>query len=229
MSEIVKLVSEWDAFEKEHKKATVEDFCRYYLIKKKASKKEGELFGGHLPPEINSTMAKLIGRLATISVFHFKGTMKQENNIDIESFTLINVIRHLKECRKTDAISEAFLELSTGIDMLTRLRKNGYISERADPNDKRARLVKLTAKGEEVLFKCWKNLGKVSFFLYGDMEEDDKKIVLQLLSGVDTKHSRIITENKNRDLEELIAEYSDKEKYKAFWEQVKEGSKRHKR
>ena len=51
--------------------------------------------------------------------------MKNENDIDIETFTLINVISFRKECRKTDAITDCFLELSTGIDILTRLRKNG--------------------------------------------------------------------------------------------------------
>jgi DNA-binding MarR family transcriptional regulator len=230
MSEIIKLVTEWDAFEKEHKGATVEDFCRYYLIKKRETGKENQLFGGHVPPESNGTLAKLIGRLASISVYYFKNIMKQEKDIDIdiEAFTLINVIHYRKECRKTDAIGESYLELSTGIDILTRLRKNGYISERGDPNDKRARLVRTTAKGEAMLVKCWRSLGKSSFFVYNDLGPDDKKIVMQLLSNLEIKHSKIISENRNKNLDELIEEFSDKKAYTAFWEQVKEGQKKYK-
>jgi DNA-binding MarR family transcriptional regulator len=229
MSEIVKLVTEWDAFEKEHKNASIEDFCRYYLIKEREAKKKDELFGGHMPPEINSTMAKLIGRLSSIMVYHFKNSVKQENNIDIEWFTLINVIHFRKECRKTDAITECFLELSTGIDILNRLHKNGYISERGDPSDKRARLVKLTAKGEGMLIQCWKSLGKISFFIYNDLETDDKKIVLQLLSNIDTKHSKIIAENKGKDIDTLLTEYGDHEGYKTFRKQMDERHKKHKK
>lgn len=230
MSEIIKLVTEWDAFEKEHKGSTVEDFCRYYLIKKRETGKEEQLFGGHVPPESNGTLAKLIGRLGSVTVYYFKNAMKQEKDIDIdiESFSLINVIRFRKECRKTDAISECFLELSTGIDILTRLKKNGYISERGDPNDKRARLVKVTAKGEAMLVKCWKSLGKTAFFVYNDLEDDDKKIVMQLLSNLEIKHSKIIAENRNKTLDELIEEFSDKKEYKAFWAQVEEGQKKYK-
>jgi len=229
MSEIVKLVTEWDAFQKGHADANIEDFCRYYLIKKREAEKKEELFGGHLPPELNSTLAKMIGRMASISLYYFKNAVKHEKNMDLESFTLINVINFRKECRKSDAIIECFLELSTGIDILARLRKNGYITERDDPSDKRAKLVKLTAKGEEFLFKCWRNLGKVSFFVYNDMKEDDKRIILQLLSNVHSKHSKIIAENKNKDLDELIALYTTPEEYKAFWDQVKAGHKKGKR
>jgi DNA-binding MarR family transcriptional regulator len=227
MSEIVKLVTEWDAFEKEHKNASIEDFCRYYLIKKRETEKKDKLFGGHIPPEMNSILIKLIGKLGAISLYHFKNEVKQEKNIDIDSFALANVIYYRKECRKTDAINECLLELSTGIDILSRLRKNGYTIERGDPNDKRARLVKLTSKGEQMLFKCWSDMSKISFFIYEDLEDDDKKIVLQLLSNLEIKHSKIIAENKNKDIDTLISEFSDKAKFKTYWDRVKKHREKH--
>jgi DNA-binding MarR family transcriptional regulator len=216
MSEIVTLITEWDTFQGDHPDATAEEFCRHFLIKKREAKKSDQLFGGHMPPDINTTLLKLFGRLTGINIYHFKNGMKSEGQIDIETFTLLNSIRFRNEARKTDVINDSFMETSTGIDMLLRLRKAGYITERDDPSDKRARLVKLTPKGEQMLFKCYRQLGKIAFFMFSDMDLDDKKIILQILSVVDIKHSKIIDENRGKNLDELVSLFVSKEKLDAY-------------
>lgn len=76
MSEIVKLVIEWDIFEKEYKNVFIEDFCCYYLIKEREVKKKDGFFGGYMLFEINSILVKLIGRLFFIMVYYFKNFIK---------------------------------------------------------------------------------------------------------------------------------------------------------
>jgi DNA-binding MarR family transcriptional regulator len=204
MKEITRLVNEWDAFESKHPDAVIEDFCRYYLLKKKETEDKTALFGGHMPPEIHGILGKLIVRLAAIHSYYFKNTKKGIRELDLDSFALLNSVHHRKEAKKTDPINEYFMEISTGLDIFARLKKKGLISERQDTSDKRAKLVRLTAKGEKVLLACWNDLGKISRFMYGDMDMDDKKIIFHLLSTVDIKHSKIISENKSQDIGAVI-------------------------
>jgi DNA-binding MarR family transcriptional regulator len=202
MRPLVKLITEWDAYENEHPGATPEEFCRYFLIRE--SKKQEELFGGSVPPDTNAVLAKLVGRLGAVALAYSKMAIKGKIDIEIEWYFFMNTIYHQKEARKTDVITYNVIEQSTGIDILNRLKKAGYISERDDPDDKRAKLVKLTPEGEAVVFRCWDELTKAAYLMFGDMNEEDKKLVIQLLGNSEIRNSRILAEYKNKTIEELL-------------------------
>jgi DNA-binding MarR family transcriptional regulator len=199
MKEITKLVNEWDAFESEHSEATIEDFCRYYLVKTRQDNKN-QVLGGRVTPEINSSLGKLFGRLNAINAYYFKNSNKEHREIDLTSFGLLNSIYFRKEAKKTDAINDIFMELSTGIDVITRLKKKSLVAERNDPDDKRAKLIKLTSKGEKALNSCRADLGKISQYMYGEMNIDEKKTIFNLLSNIESKHTQKISENNLQDL-----------------------------
>ncbi|HKC69889.1 MAG TPA: hypothetical protein VKG26_16755 [Bacteroidia bacterium] len=57
------------------------------------------------------------------------------------------------------------------------------------------------------------------------MKEDDKKIIFEILSVVDTKQSKIMAESKGKDIDEIIALHTDKEKYKQYGNAAKEHHK----
>ena len=221
MSELVKLVNEWAAFESEHPGAQIEDFCRHFLIHKREQEQEGTLFGGHNPPDLNSSIAKMFGRLSTITLYYFKQLMKDNKNIEMEIFGLLNTLYQRKEAKKVDVINDNLMEQSTGIDMLNRLKKNGLITERVDPGDKRAKLIKLTEEGMQTLYKCWFALGEISFMLYHDINEDDKKLVLQLFSNTEIKHTQLALENRHVGMEEIMEKFIGPGKLEEYRERMK--------
>lgn len=55
------------------------------------------------------------------------------------------------EVKKTDLINYLFYEYTTGIEVINKFVTDRLISEKQDPNDKRAKLIKLTEKGLEAL------------------------------------------------------------------------------
>src|SRR5690606_12777526 len=120
-------------------------------------------FGGMLPPFFNAFLAKLIGRLGkSLESYTRKAVQEIPDLKQPEDFYFLNSITHLGESKKTDIIQYNFTEPATGVDVLKRLLQAGFTEERTDPADKRAKLVKVTDKGRNVLDLCYEKLTMMS-------------------------------------------------------------------
>lgn len=205
MNKIVELVNEWYAFEQDHSGAGLGDFCRYYLIREREQHQEGDMVGGVIPPRTNDQMSKLLGRIVGIfSVYARKAA--GESPLQMEEFYFLNSIRFLGESKKTDIINFNFTELSTGMDILKRLKKAGLTIERTDPNDRRSKLVKATEKADAVLMSFYRLAGMVGDIMFGSMPEEDKRLCIQLLKNVEIRHSKRCIEHRNKMLDDVYRE-----------------------
>jgi DNA-binding MarR family transcriptional regulator len=205
MNKIVQLVNEWSSFEETHPNADIGDFCRYYLIREREQRQEGVMVGGVVPPRTNDLLSKLLGRIVGIfSVYARKAVW--EHPLQMEEFYFLNSIRFLGESKKTDIINFNLTELSTGMDILKRLKKAGLTVERTDPNDRRSKLVKATEKADAVLMSFYKVGGMVGDIMFGAMPEEDKQLCIQLLKNVEIRHSKRCIEHRNKILDEVYRE-----------------------
>lgn len=200
MNPIVELITAWDAFQNGHAGATVKDFCRYYLNREEKQ----EPSKGNMPPDLDATMANLIGRLGVMVEAYSKMALQAEGDIELEWFYFMNTLYHQQESNKTDVIQYNIYGQSTGIDILNRIEKAGYIKERNNPDDKRARLVKLTSKGEKKVMKCREVLYKGAYLMFGGMDADDKQLIIQLLANTEIKHTGIFAEHKGESIDTLL-------------------------
>jgi DNA-binding MarR family transcriptional regulator len=204
MNKTVELVNEWASFEQKYKDGTIEDFCRHYLISQREKKAIGQNFSGAVPPIAGPYLSKLMGRIIQIMMIYIERTILDITEIKRpEDFYVLGTIRNMGDSRKTDIINFNFLELSSGIDVINRLLKEKLIEERSDPTDKRAKLVKITGKGEKVLLKCYEKFTKMSDITFWGMSEDDQKLCIQLLRGVEIKHAKLVHEVKHKSLDEI--------------------------
>ncbi|SFO23965.1 DNA-binding transcriptional regulator, MarR family [Paenimyroides ummariense] len=202
MSELVKLISVWEEYTKKNTDISATEFCMYFLAKESNS----ELFGGLTPPDLDTTFAKLIGRLAGMQNAYSKMALHDMPGFELEWFYFLSSIYHLKEVKKTHIIQYNFAEQTTGIDTLNRLKKQGYISERPDPDDKRAKLVSLTPEGEKVLFHLYKLLYKPTLLMYHSIDYKDKQVVINILKDTEQKHQYILSNTKGKLIDELLIE-----------------------
>lgn len=199
----VELINAWAGFDEQYPEAGIEDFCRHYLIKKREEENTGEIAGGILPPQIDNILLKLLGRIASMGQIYSREVLRDLPDIQLEGFYYLTSIRQLGESRKTDIIHQHLSELSTGIDILNRLKASGFITERPDPSDKRARLIKMSPAGERILFQCFRRMAKVGSILFDELAEEDKKLCIQLLKTVEIKHSKLALKAKNQGLKAL--------------------------
>lgn len=212
MKPIVELISEWDSYQETHPDATVSDFCKHYIAKVEIEKASEKLFSGLEPPDQTATIGKLIGRLGAILTTYFKLALKEGDEVELDVFYCLNMIFHQGEARKIDVISYNFFEQTTGIDLLNRLKKADYISERTDPSDKRAKLVQLTDTGKQLLFSLYQRLYFPAYLLFGDMSKVDIQLMVSLLGPIETKHGKILVDNRTKSFADLLIETLGPEK-----------------
>jgi DNA-binding MarR family transcriptional regulator len=203
MNKAVQLVNEWANFEEQHANASIEDFCRYYLVRKREINNDCILYEGIVPPDLNSSLSKLLNRISLIFSIYARIALKNTELKKIEEFFILSALMLKGEFRKTDLINYNLMELSTGIDILNKLTNDGLIFEKPAPNDKRSKIISLTAKGESVLVNSFKEIKKSSDILFNDMSSQDKNLCMQLLSNVEINHSKLVVENKNKSIDEI--------------------------
>lgn len=180
----------------------------YFLAKESNS----QLFSGLTPPDLDTVFAKLIGRLAGMQTVYSKMALQEIPGFELEWFYFLNSIYQLKEVKKTQIIQYNFTEQTTGIDILNKLKKLGYIAERTDPDDKRAKLVSITKAGEKILFKIYQLLYKPTLLMYNDIDYRDKQVVINILKDTEHKHQELLSNSRNKSIDDLLVEALGKEK-----------------
>lgn len=200
MKPLIALITAWDSYSAKATAPTVADFCEQYLQKHPAADPAESIPA----QQADSVMATLIGKVSNLHTTYARMAIKEIPDIELEWFYLLNVISIKKAAKKTDAISLSNMEQSTGIDILNRMKKKGLIVEKDDPADKRARLVSLTDKGKALLVQIGYYLYKVSYLLYHDIKEEDKKNLIRTLTTTIQKQEQLRVEKKSRSIDEMI-------------------------
>ena len=196
MKPIVKLVSAWAAFEDLYPNGTIEDFCKHHLALQTEKKQVEPLFDGEIPPRPDIILTKMLDRFARMHRVYIQLAMKGLKIRHFEEFNLLSAIANLENPRKTDVIYHTIIELSTGLNLLSALKKRGYITEQTDPDDKRSIRLGLTARGEKILYTCYERFSKVPELLFMDMSTDDIGQCIQLLKDIDFKFSKLWLHHK---------------------------------
>ncbi|WP_127128026.1 MarR family transcriptional regulator [Pseudoflavitalea rhizosphaerae] len=208
MSELIKLITAWEEYTKKHPASSATEFCMYFLAKESNS----HLFDGLTPPDLDTVFAKLVGRLAGMHTVYSKMALQEIPGFELEWFYFLNSIYQLKEVKKTQVIQYNFTEQTTGIDILNKLKKHGYITERRDPGDKRAKLVSITRTGEKTLFRLYQLLYKPTLLMYNDIDYKDKQVTINILKDTERIHQELLSGSRNKSIDDLLVETLGKEK-----------------
>ena len=207
MEKTIELVNLWAAFYRQYPQATIDDFCRYHLAHQKEKVDNNKIAnGGFLPTTVDGNLMRLIGRIIKLHSIYSSIALLETELKSVEEFSLLHIIYHLKEPRKTEAIYTGLYEFSTGTDMLNRLKKLGYLDEYDDKEDKRSKRLKVTPKGERVLIVTKERIMKLAEMMFFDLSEDDKLLCFQLLKTVEAKFAGIWQTHKNKDFGEIYKE-----------------------
>jgi DNA-binding MarR family transcriptional regulator len=206
MNKTVELVTAWGSFEEKHPLGNLEEFCRHYLASRMDKKVKGPLVGGVVPPIAAGLLLKIIGRIHKLNVFYANMALKGTELNQIEEFGMLLTIAQEKNPRKTDVISANLYEMSSGTDMLARLKSRGLIREYSDKEDKRSKRIELTPKGEKAIDKCFDRVRRMATMLLYDLSEEDKELCIQLLKNVEIKFSALWPKHRGKAFDEVFKE-----------------------
>lgn len=206
MNKTVELVNLWGDFEQKHPKGNIEDFCRHHLAHQQQKQIKGPLVGGVVPSFNDGLLLKIIGRISKLNMAYANIALKGTDLNQIEEFGILQTIKKAKNLKKTEVIYANLFELSSGTDMLNRMKKRGLIKEYDDKEDKRSKRIELTAKGEKVATACSEKIGKNAKMLMKDLTDDDKDLCIQLLKNIEIKFSALWQKHKGREFDDIYKE-----------------------
>src|SRR5688572_20844670 len=141
MNKTVELVNNWAEFEAKYPNGNIEDFCRHYLAHQKQKKIEGPLVGGVVPSFNEGLLLKIIGRISKLNMAYANLALRGTELNQIEEFGVLQTIKKEKNPKKTEVIYANLFELSSGTDMLNRMKERGLIIEYTDQDDKRSKRI----------------------------------------------------------------------------------------
>jgi DNA-binding MarR family transcriptional regulator len=201
-SELIELISNWEKFAAENKAPTVEEFCRKYLESNCGCDVKVEE-ATSLNADRDMMLIRTISRIAASFSLYTRCALQNTSLGNYEGFPFLNSLKFMGEVRKTDVINYNLTELSTGTDILSRLLKQELIEERQDPDDKRSKLVKLTAKGEEVWQECYKRVAIAASILFRDLPAETVSHLNKTLQPVESKHAELSVDCKGLCITEV--------------------------
>jgi DNA-binding MarR family transcriptional regulator len=180
MSKTVEVVKEWVDFEAKNPKGTLEDFCRSILFEREQKKSNIKASAKSDSQKIYA-LSRIINRLSKLWMYFTLDAMKPMGLTSFDEFAFLYTTNLSNSIRKKDLIYNQFIEISSGLLVIDRLIKKGFLQERIDEYDKRSKQVTLTKKGKITLDECQTALGKVAENLYGKMSVEEIELCIQYL------------------------------------------------
>lgn len=171
MNRTVEIVQEWAGFEEKNPTGTIEDFCKDYLKKQQLKDITDNVDDCTPDYACRYALTRVINRLSRLWMFFTLTEMKPIGLTGFDEFVFLLTVQRLEPIRKKDLIYLHFIEISSGILIIDRLIKKGFLAEKTDEQDKRSKRVTITAKGKKVLADGHVALDHVYHDLYGDMPE----------------------------------------------------------
>jgi len=144
------------------------------------------------------------GRLQRYTHLWSKKALKDLPINSMEEFGLLKSVQLLGKARKSDLVRFTLTEATTCFEMIKRLVKAGYLHEEIDPEDRRSRLVRLTAKGEALSKESEKQVRLLSRLLIGDLSTQQKLELLGVLKDLDSFHGKLYERDAHESLENML-------------------------
>lgn len=206
MNKAVELMKRWGEFDEKHPDASIEDFFRYEIAKL-SNRPAPVLMVNGIPLTPDSRLMMLIGRIAKVHQVYSAIALDSTGLSQIEEFAILVTIQgHAGDPRKTDVIITNLQELSSGTNMLDRLKKKGLIEEYDDETDRRSKRLQLTAEGQKTLQLSRGLIVRVAKMMMHELDEQDRLLIIQLLQSTEAKFMELMPKQKGKGFDEIYAE-----------------------
>jgi len=205
VNKTVELVALWGDYEARHPECTIEDFFRHQLSIPATEEKQASP-AWQLHPGINGKLMILIRRIAKYHMVYSNKALEGTGLDQIEEFGILVTIYNEVNPIKSEAIYNNIIELSSGTNMLNRLKKRGLIAEHNDIDDRRVKRLKLTAKGLDTLDRAKIRVSEVARMMVNVLSDEDKQLCIQLLNPVSEKFDGTFQRFRNRTFADIFDE-----------------------
>ncbi len=161
---------------------------------------------GRSPDSVINTLLVHLNRYAKS---YSKSAIYNSDFSTQEDFAYLINLQAFGEMSKMELIKKNVQDKPSGIQVINRLIKKGWVSQKASITDKRSKLITITSEGKKVLKNQMDKIRQASKIVTGNLSEQEKIKLIHLLQKLDTFHYPIYLENLNTSelLETVSAQY----------------------
>ncbi|ULQ57870.1 MarR family winged helix-turn-helix transcriptional regulator [Flavihumibacter rivuli] len=132
--------------------------------------------------------AIMLGRLERFVHQLSKPQMKAAGMSEDE-FIVLATLLYLPKATKTQLLKQCLIEIPTGSELLKRMKRDGLVLEKKNPDDARSSYITISAKGRQQLVKAFQHLSEVEDALAA-LQPSEQQTLFRLLDKLDQYHSR---------------------------------------
>ncbi|HWZ23523.1 MAG TPA: MarR family winged helix-turn-helix transcriptional regulator [Cytophagaceae bacterium] len=228
-NKITDLIQKWGEYENLYPNPELSDFGKWLstqdekdktpatILKKqeKYSKKWSSYEEGlthHQDMKSNDVqIGMLIGRVSKFGRMYAKKVL-QPLSLNLDEFTFLAATHHLEKPKKSDVININLFEPTSGTEILRRLIKLNYVKEYANKDDKRSKLLKMTALGEKTILKAFEAMQKVGTLVAANLSEKQKVEIITALDYLNDFHINLYLNHKEDSVEDMIKKHTGSKK-----------------
>lgn len=116
-----------------------------------------------------------------------------------EEFIYLIVLRSFGAMNKMELIKKNVQDKPTGMQIIKRLLKQGWIIQKNSESDKRSKIIELTRKGAATLEQQMDKIRQATSIVTGDLTHREKMELIRLLTKLDHFHKPIYSENLSHE------------------------------
>ncbi len=198
---IKKLIDKVEAFENDQQHTqptTLEQFSEWLSASlPKTNTREIPAEGG---------IGELIGLMYRYAKNYTKKALKNTPIQTLDEFTYMASLME-SPSTKTQVIERHAQEKTTGMAIIQRLLRQGWIEQRDNETDRRSHIIQLTALGHQILREGFAEMSKVARVVEANLDAAEKAELTRILQKLDTFHRTIFDNEKTEDLDIIIEKY----------------------
>ena len=178
---VIPLLENWEDFTRENPQKDIYAFARWLLATREKEEKEPQK---PIPDALEnaSRVAVLVTRLQRYLALYVRPAVRQLGFTKEHEYNFLYQVSKMNKPNKNDLSKENMVEFSTGRDIIRRLIEKNLITEKPDPDDGRAVLLVLTAKGRKILEKSFELMSSSFTDFLGDLTGKEQSQLIVLLT-----------------------------------------------
>jgi DNA-binding MarR family transcriptional regulator len=146
----------------------------------------------------------LVSLLFRYAKMYSRKALKDSGIKTVDEFALLITLLTHESISKQELIREQVLEKTSGIEIVNRLIRQGYIQQFAGAKDRRSKLLKITDEGTRELMAILPRMNLVSKIVVGNLTPSEQNLLSYLMRKLDHFHNHIFMNEKDSELEDIL-------------------------
>lgn len=221
---LIELLDYLDEFENQHKdtekKFSTADFIGYLnAVHVPDTLSDDKIRGGEESWQViqyteNRTATNvsiLVSLLYRYAKMYSRKAMKESGLKSVDEFALLITLMTHDSISKQELIKEQVLEKTSGIEIVNRLIRQGFVDQFDGDKDRRSKLLRITPQGRKEILQILPRMNQVSKIVVGNLTQTEQNLLTFLMRKLDHFHNDIFMNDKDAGLEDILLKITPSE------------------